>query len=66
MKKRTTNIEVFIGSHNRSSIEKLISKMTPLISENVYFGQLYGMADYLSFMLGRMNYKVSTFIIGMK
>ncbi len=60
------DIELFIGTHNESSTyqamdlmkQKGISK-----SENrVWFGQLYGMSDHITFNLGQEGYNVAKYI----
>ncbi|GFR39754.1 hypothetical protein Agub_g238 [Astrephomene gubernaculifera] len=54
--------ELMIGSHNQSSVEGAVGRMTALgldpSEAPVYFGQLMGMADNLSFTLGQHGYKV--------
>ncbi|GIL80851.1 hypothetical protein Vretimale_9435 [Volvox reticuliferus] len=54
--------EVMVGSHNQSSVETAVAAMARLGLEPdeapVYFGQLMGMADNLSFTLGHHGYKV--------
>ena len=52
-----------IASHNQKSIERAVSLMHELGVEpqqsGIYFGQLLGMADHLTFILGRNGYRVS-------
>eukprot|EP00198_Chlamydomonas_reinhardtii_P000311 XP_001689646.1 proline oxidase [Chlamydomonas reinhardtii] len=54
--------ELMVGTHNRSSVEGVIERMNKLGLEpeeaHVYFGQLLGMADNISFTLGQHGYKV--------
>ena len=54
--------EFMIASHNQESIEKATKLMydldLPPQESPVYFGQLLGMADPLSFVLGANGYKV--------
>jgi len=54
--------EFMIASHNQESIEKatkLMHKMgLPPQQSPVYFGQLLGMADPLSYVLGANGYRV--------
>ncbi|EFJ44944.1 proline dehydrogenase/oxidase [Volvox carteri f. nagariensis] len=54
--------EVMMGSHNQASVEAAVAAMSKLGLEPedapVYFGQLMGMADNLSFTLGHHGYKV--------
>jgi len=55
--------EVMIATHNQKSIERAVSLMHELDVEpqqsGIYFGQLLGMADHLTFILGRNGYRVS-------
>ena len=55
--------EVMIATHNQKSIERAVALMYELGIEpfqaGVYFGQLLGMADHLTFILGRNGYRVS-------
>ncbi|KXZ55361.1 hypothetical protein GPECTOR_3g490 [Gonium pectorale] len=54
--------ELMVGSHNQASVEGCVAAMAAegLDPETapVYFGQLLGMADHLSFTLGQHGYKV--------
>ncbi|KAG2444856.1 hypothetical protein HXX76_001597 [Chlamydomonas incerta] len=54
--------ELMVGTHNRSSVEGVLERMDRLGLEpeesHVYFGQLLGMADNISFTLGQHGYKV--------
>ncbi|KAK9832214.1 hypothetical protein WJX74_003223 [Apatococcus lobatus] len=56
-----SNVEMMVASHNQQSIEKAVALMQQLgisPSDNgVYFGQLYGMSDHLSFTLGPHGYQ---------
>lgn len=55
--------EVMIATHNQKSIERAVSLMHELDVQpqksGVYFGQLLGMADHLTFILGRNGFRVS-------
>lgn len=55
--------EFMIASHNQESIEKATKLMydmdLPPTESGVYFGQLLGMADPLSYVLGANGYRVS-------
>ena len=54
--------EVMIATHNQESIERAVALMAQLglpPSSSVYFGQLLGMADHLTFTLGAHGYGVS-------
>lgn len=54
--------EVMIASHNQSSVERAVALMHERGLDHrevgVYFGQLLGMADPLSFVLGASGYRV--------
>merc|ERR1719488_78560 len=56
--------EVLVASHNRGSIERTLQKMEEFKSnkEHVYFGQLLGMADHLTFTLGQNGYKAYKYV----
>ena len=59
---RDEEAEVMIATHNQKSIERAVSLMHELSIEprksGVYFGQLLGMADHLTFILGRNGFRV--------
>lgn len=54
------------GTHNEESVQKLVQKMKEKgVSENhphVFFSQLYGMSDNLSYILAQQNYNVSKYV----
>jgi proline dehydrogenase len=56
------NISLWIGSHNEKSCSKLIellnSKKLSKNDERVWFSQLYGMSDNISFTLANLGYNV--------
>jgi proline dehydrogenase len=56
--------EVMVASHNKRSVEFVISTMAELgvSKETVYFGQLLGMADHLTFPLGANGYKAYKYV----
>lgn len=58
--------EVFIGTHNEQSVqmavEYLQKKGIDATDDRVWFAQLYGMCDYLSFNLGSRTYNVAKYI----
>mmetsp|Transcript_60734 Transcript_60734/g.113531 ORF Transcript_60734/g.113531 Transcript_60734/m.113531 type:complete len:576 (-) Transcript_60734:551-2278(-) len=56
--------EVLVASHNRGSIERTIRKMEEMgvSQERVGFGQLLGMADHLTFTLGRYGYRAYKYV----
>ena len=61
-----SEIELFIGTHNEESTylalhqmkEKKIAKNDP----RVWFGQLYGMSDHITFNLAKLGYGVAKYI----
>ena len=58
-------VEIMIASHNQRSIELALTEMqaknlTP--KAKVYFGQLLGMADHLTFHLGGAGYKAYKYV----
>ena len=57
---------LFMGSHNEKSITTLIEllqrKKISSNHPNVWFGQLYGMSDHLSFNLAEAGYNVAKYI----
>lgn len=61
-----TSISVFIGTHNEESSYLAMRLMQDLgISKNdnnVWFGQLYGMSDHISFNLASQGYNVAKYI----
>jgi proline dehydrogenase len=61
---RTAGAEVLVASHNRNSIERALEKMKEFKTnrDNVYFGQLLGMADHLTFTLGANGYKAYKYV----
>lgn len=63
------NIDIascFIGTHNQISIEKAVERMKVLKLKNfdneVFFSQLYGMSDNLSFNLSKEGYNVAKYL----
>jgi len=57
---------IFSGTHNEESCYKLIELMKvkgiPNDSAKVWFGQLLGMSDHISFNLAQKGYKVSKYL----
>lgn len=52
---------VMIASHNQNSLAKTVAKMQECgvgKTDGVFFGQLLGMADHLSYTLGLNGYAV--------
>ena len=60
------DIALFIGTHNEESTFKAMKLMDELNiskSENsVWFGQLYGMSDHISFNLAALGYNVAKYV----
>jgi len=61
-----TDISVFIGTHNEKSSYLAMQLMHDLGIEksnnNVWFGQLYGMSNHISFNLAQAGYNVAKYI----
>lgn len=59
-------ISLYAGTHNEESCERIIQHISTLhISKNyhkVWFGQLYGMSDNLSFNLGANGYNIAKYL----
>lgn len=59
-------MSLFLGTHNQKSIEKAMETIQNLNLEpsdnRVFFAQLYGMSDNLSFNLAKNNYKVAKYL----
>lgn len=64
--KRLDVISVFIGTHNEQSCYQAMELMSKLnIEKNdnrVWFGQLYGMSDHISFNLAAQGYNVAKYV----
>lgn len=64
--KNLGRISAFFGTHNEKSTELVMDKMKEKGLQNndphIYFGQLYGMSDNISFVLGEMGYNVSKYL----
>lgn len=59
------NIEIMIASHNQGSIELAVQTMNEYNlppASGVYFGQLLGMSDHLTFSLGSNGYKAYKYV----
>lgn len=57
--------EMMIASHNQGTIENVVTRMNELRiapGAGVYFGQLLGMADHLTFTLGQHGYKAYKYV----
>lgn len=59
-------ISLFAGSHNEASCQLLTELMQKHGIENnnhkIWFGQLYGMSDNISFKLGSMGYNIAKYL----
>lgn len=64
--KNIHRISLFAGTHNENSCEMLMQLMKQNNLENnhpkVWFGQLYGMSDNISFNLGKLGYNVAKYL----
>jgi proline dehydrogenase len=60
------DISLFVGTHNEESsylAMKLMQKNNIAINDNrVWFGQLYGMSDHISFNLAKAGYNVAKYV----
>ncbi|MDN3723446.1 proline dehydrogenase family protein [Aequorivita sp. SDUM287046] len=60
------DIELFIGTHNEYSsylaMELMEQKGISKSDDRVWFGQLFGMSDHISFNLGAIGYNVAKYI----
>jgi proline dehydrogenase len=59
-------VEICVGTHNEAScrllIELMAEKDLPNDHPNIYFSQLYGMSDNISFNLAKAGYNVSKYL----
>ncbi|WP_400073200.1 proline dehydrogenase family protein [Zobellia russellii] len=59
-------VSIFAGTHNEESSYKLMELMAEKAIANndnrVWFGQLYGMSDHISFNLADQNYNVAKYL----
>ena len=60
------SMAIFAGTHNENSSYKLMNLMTqneiPRDDERIWFGQLYGMSDNISFNLAAYGYNVAKYL----
>ena len=60
------DISIFIGTHNEAScylaMELMVTHKISKEDNNVWFGQLYGMSDHISFNLAAQGYNVAKYI----
>lgn len=64
--KHCAAIEIMIATHNEQSVELALQTMrqhslSPT-QTSVYFGQLLGMSDHISFALGQAGYQVYKYV----
>ena len=61
-----THCELFLGSHSEDSTQRVLDWMAthqiPPNSPRIWFSQLYGMADFLSFNLANLGYQVVKYV----
>lgn len=58
-------VEIMMATHNQESVERAVTAMQKYDvppSAGVYFGQLMGMADHLTFTLGASGYKAYKYV----
>ncbi|WP_445385089.1 proline dehydrogenase family protein [Robiginitalea sp. IMCC44478] len=59
-------ISVFAGTHNELSSHKLMEQMQqreiPANDPRIWFGQLYGMSDHISFNMAKEGYNVAKYL----
>mmetsp|Transcript_14101 Transcript_14101/g.28279 ORF Transcript_14101/g.28279 Transcript_14101/m.28279 type:complete len:151 (+) Transcript_14101:476-928(+) len=58
-------VELMVATHNQRSVEHTIEEATRLGLGNdapIYFGQLLGMADHLTFTLGQAGWKAYKYV----
>lgn len=60
------DIAIYAGTHNEQSCYRLMEQMEqrqiPRNDPRVWFGQLYGMSDHISFNMGTAGYNVSKYL----
>lgn len=62
---KDVHANILVASHNEESVKRTISTMKALgisADRGVYFGQLLGMADHLTFTLGQHGYKAYKYV----
>lgn len=59
-------MDVFIGTHNEASTQYILQKMSsqniPNNDSRIWFGQLYGMSDHISYNLSVLGYQVAKYL----
>jgi proline dehydrogenase len=64
----TKGCEFMVASHNQASVEYVLERMEALgiapsgPNSGVYFGQLLGMSDHLTFLLGAKGYRAYKYV----
>ena len=60
------HFSLYFGSHNEASTYAFLNEMeqrnVPKNHPNIWFGQLYGMSDHISFNLAQAGYRVSKYL----
>jgi len=60
------NLAIYAGTHNEESIYKLIDSLLEKNMNNndsrIWFGQLYGMSDHITFNLAKEGYNTSKYV----
>lgn len=60
------DISIFIGTHNEESsylaMQLMAEKGIPISDNRVWYGQLYGMSDHISFNLAKQGYNVAKYL----
>jgi proline dehydrogenase len=60
------DISLFVGTHNEQScylaMEMMAEKGIDKTDNNVWFGQLYGMSDHISYNLAQQGYNVAKYV----
>jgi proline dehydrogenase len=66
VQEKRSKVNLVVASHNQTSVEKTIAAMDEegisKVNHNVYFGQLLGMADHLTFTLGMNGYSAYKYV----
>lgn len=59
-----SNLHLIIATHNEASLLHSIEilKKNPQLETHIFFSQLYGMGDYLTFPLAKAGYKVCKYL----
>lgn len=61
-----TQIDLFIGTHNDAScmlaVNEMLKRQIPASDPKVYFSQLHGMSDHISFNLAKEGFNVAKYL----